>query len=86
MSNKITFLGIDVCKDMDELTSKLLCKKECTGMNEGQLAAYKMGVKNTLSLLRSTLDTGDTHVVVNMAGLDEVTEFDVEELMKKLAE
>lgn len=86
MSKEITFLGIDVCKDMDELTNKLLCKKECTGMNEGQLAAYKMGVKNTLSLLRSTLDTGDTHVVVNMAGLDEVTEFNIEELMEKLAE
>ncbi len=86
MSKEIIFLGMDVCKDMDELTSKLLCKKECAGMNEGQLAAYKMGIKNTLSLLRSTLDTGDTHVVVNIAGLDEVTEFDVEELMKKLAE
>nr|DAH39588.1 MAG TPA: hypothetical protein [Caudoviricetes sp.] len=86
MSKEITFLGMDVCKDMDEFASKLLCKKECVGMNEGQLAAYKMGIKNTLSLLRSTLDTGDTHAVVNISGLDEVTEFNIEELMKKLAE
>lgn len=86
MNKEIIFLGMDVCKDMDELTSKLLCKKECAGMNEGQLAAYKMGVKNTLSLLRSTLDTDDTHVVVNIAGLDGVEEFYIEELMKKLAE
>lgn len=86
MNKDIIFLGMDICKEMDEITSNLLCKKECDGMNEGQLAAYKMGIKNTLSLLRSTVKTDDNHPVVNIIGLNDVEEFDLNELMKKLSE
>lgn len=86
MNKDIIFLGMDICKEMDEITSKLLCKKECDGMNESQLAAYKMGIKNTLSVLRSTVKTDDNHPVVNIIGLNDVEEFDSNELMKKLSE
>lgn len=82
----IIFLGMDICKEMDEITSQLLCKKECDGMNDSQLAAYKMGIKNTLSLLRSTIETDDNHLVINIIGLNDVEEFYVEDLMKKLSE
>lgn len=82
----IIFLGMDICKEMDEITSQLLCKKECDGMNDSQLAAYKMGIKNTLSLLRSTIETDDSHPVINIIGLNDVEEFYVEDLMKKLSE
>lgn len=68
----IIFLGMDICKEMDEITSQLLCKKECNGMNDGQLAAYKMGIKNTLSLLRSTVETDNNHPVINMIELNDV--------------
>lgn len=82
----IVFLGMDICKEMDEITSQLLCKKECDGMNDGQLAAYKMGIKNTLSLLRSTVETDDSHLIINIIGLNDVEEFYIEDLMKKLDE
>ncbi len=82
----IVFLGMDICKEMDEITSQLLCKKECDGMNDSQLAAYKMGIKNTLSLLRSTIETDDSHPVINIIGLNDIEEFYVEDLMKKLSE
>lgn len=82
----IIFLGMDICKEMDEITSQLLCKKECDGMNDSQLAAYKMGIKNTLSLLRSTIETDDSHPVINIIGLNDVEEFYIEDLMKKLDE
>lgn len=82
----IIFLGMDICKEMDKITSQLLCKKECDGMNDSQLAAYKMGIKNTLSLLRSTIETDDNHLVINIIGLNDVEEFYVEDLMKKLSE
>lgn len=82
----IIFLGMDICKEMDEITSQLLCKKECDGMNDSQLAAYKMGIKNTLSLLCSTIETDDNHLVINIIGLNDVEEFYVEDLMKKLSE
>lgn len=86
MNKDIIFLGMDICKEMDEITSKLLCKKECDGMNEGQLAAYKMGIKNTLSLLSSIVKTDDNHPVVNIIGLNDIEEFDLNELTKKLSE
>lgn len=82
----IVFLGMDICKEMDEITSQLLCKKECYGMNDGQLAAYKMGIKNTLSLLRSTVETDDSHLIINIIGLNDVEEFYIEDLIKKLDE
>ena len=82
----IVFLGMDICKEMDDITSQLLCKKECDGMNDGQLAAYKMGIKNTLSLLRSTVETDDSHLIINIIGLNDVEEFYIEDLMKKLDE
>lgn len=82
----IVFLGMDICKEMDEITSQLLCKKECDGMNDGQLAAYKMGIKNTLSLLRSTVETDDSHLIINIIGLNDVEEFYIEDLIKKLDE
>lgn len=82
----IVFLGMDICKEMDELTNQLLCKKECNGMNDGQLAAYKMGIKNTLSLLRVTVETDNSHPVINIIGLNEAEEFYIEDLMKKLDE
>ncbi len=82
----IIFLGMDICKEMDEIANQLLCKKECDGMNDGQLTAYKMGIKNTLSLLRSTIETDDNHPVINIIGLNDVEEFYVEDLMKKLSE
>lgn len=82
----IIFLGMDIYKEMDEITSQLLCKKECDGMNDSQLAAYKMGIKNTLSLLRSTIETDDSHPVINIIGLNDVEEFYIEDLMKKLDE
>lgn len=82
----IIFLGMDICKEMDEITSQLLCKKECDGMNDSQLTAYKMGIKNTLSLLRSTIETDDNHPVINIIGLNDVEEFYIEDLMKKLDE
>ena len=82
----IIFLGMDICKEMDKITSQLLCKKECDGMNDGQLAAYKMGIKNTLSLLHSIVETDNNHPVINIIGLNDVEEFNIEGLMKKLFE
>lgn len=82
----IVFLGMDICKEMDEITSQLLCKKECDGMNDCQLAAYKMGIKNTLSLLRSAVETDDSHLIINIIGLNDVEEFYIEDLIKKLDE
>lgn len=82
----IIFLGMDICKEMSEITSQLLCKNECDGMNDDQLAAYKMGIKNTLSLLHSTIETDNNHAVINIIGLNDVEEFYIEDLMKELFE
>lgn len=85
MNEEIMFLGMDICKEIDILTNQLLCKRECTGMNEGELAAYKMGIKNTLSLLQSTVEVGTSHTVVNITGLDDTEELDLESLVQKLS-
>lgn len=85
MNEEIMFLGMDICKEMDIFTNQLLCKRECTGMNEGELAAYKMGIKNTLSLLQSTVEVGTSHTVVNIVGLDDTEELDLESLVQKLS-
>lgn len=82
----IIFLGMDICKEMGKITSQLLCKNECDGMNDDQLAAYKMGIKNALSLLHSTIETDNNHAVINIIGLNDVEEFYIEDLMKELFE
>lgn len=86
MSEKdIIFLGMDIYKGTESFINSMLFKKECEGMNEGQLAAYKMGVSNALSLLKTILEVdGDSVVIVNIPGAEDIEEFDLDDLTRRL--
>ena len=76
--NELIFNGMDI---PDEVV-KLLKKVEnaiCCEMNESEKIAFKLGVGNTLSILRTLLEM-DEEPVVHIPGLKEIEEMDIAEL------
>lgn len=76
--SELYFLGADIIVETTNLLN--LTSDICTnGMNENELKAYKMGIKNTLSALKSIIEESDLPVI-NMAGLEIQTELSIEDL------
>lgn len=76
--NELYFLGMDIVEETKTLVD--FTEITCTnGMTENELAAYKMGIKNTISALKSVLNDNDL-LVININGLEIPTELSIEEL------
>ena len=76
--NELYFLGMDIVEETKTLVD--FTEITCTnGMAENELAAYSMGVKNTISALKSVLNDNDLPVI-NINGLEIPTELSIEEL------
>lgn len=83
--NELLFVGMDIVKEVENIVGTTM--SACTnGMTEHELAAYKCGVLNTVSILRGIIDSvdGDRDVVVNINELDMQQEFDFEDLINYL--
>lgn len=79
--NELYFLGMDIVEETRNISkfSEIICTD---GMTESELKAYRMGIENTLSALKTSLETESNIVVVNIEGLDAPTELTVDELQE----
>ena len=76
--NELYFIGMDIIEEVKTLSD--FTTITCTdGMTDNELNAYKLGIKNTLSALKTLLNE-DNMPVVNIAGLDIATELTIDEL------
>lgn len=76
--NELYFLGMDVIEEVKSLMN--LSTVVCTdGMTENELAAYQMGVANTLSALKALIRE-DEIPVVDVGGLEIPTELSIDDL------
>lgn len=76
--NELYFLGMDIIEEVKALSD--IATITCTnGMTDSELDAYKLGVKNTISALKTILND-DGMPVVNIVGLDIATELTIDEL------
>lgn len=72
------FIGIDIVEETKTLVDFTI--STCTnGMTDGELMAYKLGIKNTVSALKAVL-TDEDMIAVNIPGLDIPTELDIYEI------
>ena len=78
--NELYFLGVDIIEETKNLMrlTDVICTE---GMSESELAAYKMGVKNVMSVLATVIEENDIPVV-NISGLDIATELTIDELQE----
>jgi hypothetical protein len=79
--NELYFLGMDIVEETRNIIkfSEIICTD---GMTESELKAYQMGIENTLSALKVSLETEDNLVAINIEGLDAPTELTVDELQE----
>lgn len=76
--NELYFLGMDVPEETKYMID--LATITCTdSMTDSELKAYKMGVENTISALKSILEN-DGVPVININGLEAPTELSIDEL------
>ncbi len=76
--NELYFLGMDVPEETKNMIN--LASIACTdGMADSELKAYKMGIENTISALKSILEN-DGIPVININGLETPTELSIDEL------
>ena len=76
--NELYFLGMDIVEEIKNMIniSTIICTND---MTENELKAYKLGVKNVLSALKSVVQD-DNMLVVNIKGLEIPTELSIDEL------
>ena len=76
--NELYFIGMDITEETKTLVD--FTTITCTdGMTDSELQAYKLGVKNTISALKSIL-SNDGLVAINIPGLDVQTELSVDDV------
>ena len=76
--NELYFLGMDIVEEVKSMVNATMFV--CTdGMEENELRAYKMGVKNVLSAL-DTMVYDSELPVININGMDIPTEFSIDEV------
>ena len=77
--NELYFIGMDIMEETKMLVD--LSASICTdGMTENELKAYNLGVKNTLSALKETLESRNNEFIVNIPGIEIQEEFDITDL------
>lgn len=76
--NELYFLGMDIAEETKNLMK--ITTIACTdGMTESELKAYKLGVENTISALKTVMEE-DEVAVVNINGFEIPTELSIDEL------
>lgn len=77
--NELYFLGMDIVEETKTLVD--FTTITCTnGMTEDELKAYKLGVTNTISALKSVIGHENDMVVINIEGLEIPTELSIDEV------
>lgn len=80
--NELIFVGMDIAEEVKFVSSDLF-NRITDGMTDGERRAYKLGITNTISVLRGLLNCGDG-VVVNVPELEEAMEFTYDDLERYL--
>ena len=76
--NELYFIGMDIVEETKSLVD--LTTITCTdGMTENELMAYKLGIKNTISALKTVLTDAEM-MAINIQGLDIPTELSIDEV------
>lgn len=92
---EVILVGVDIYDFVKGLCEQFL--GESPTMTDGEKKAYKLGIKNTLSLLEQTLNEAivesecvndiDKYIAVHIPGLKIMEKFDsVEEILDKMME
>jgi hypothetical protein len=77
--NELYFLGMDIAEETKTLVD--FTTITCTnGMTENELKAYKLGITNTISALKSVIEHEYGIAVVNIEGLELPTELSIDEV------
>ena len=76
--NELLFNGMDIPKEVSKLL-KTVENQVCNGMNESEKTAFKLGVGNTMAILRTLLEM-DEEPVVHIPNLVGIVEMGIEEL------
>lgn len=80
----ILLTGMDIPKEVGLLLHAVEAST-VNGMTTSEYKAYKMGVENTLSAIKTILDQDD-HVVFHLEGHDCIEEFDIDGLIEIVEE
>jgi hypothetical protein len=78
--NELLFNAMNIPNEV----KKVLDKTEdsvCNGMTDSEKKAYRLGVSNTLSIMRSLLEL-DEEPTIHVPSIQEIVEMDIEELEK----
>jgi hypothetical protein len=76
--NELYFMGMDIVEETKTLVD--FTTITCTnGMTDNELRAYKLGITNTISALKSVVRDNNM-TVVNIDGLEIPTELSIDEL------
>lgn len=78
--DEIIFCGVDMPAKVEEISTRL-ANKLVHDMNDNEFRAYKLGVMNTISVLRGIVDD-DLVMFVHIPDLDYEKEFTFDELEK----
>ena len=82
--NSLYFIGMDIAEETKSIVSSAE-SKITNGMKESELKAYRLGVANTISVLKAILEPSiENEFVLNINGIETPTEFDNDELMDRL--
>ena len=80
----ILLTGMDIPKEVGHWLHSVEVST-VNGMSASERKAYKMGVENTLSAMKSLLNQ-DEHIVFHLKNHDCIEEFDLDELIEFIEE
>jgi hypothetical protein len=83
ISRDLLFTGMNITREARKILNGFT--NVTTGMNDGELRAYEMGVKNALSVVKMLCEE-DEHIVFHLEGHDRMEEFDLNELIEIVEE
>lgn len=76
--DELIFTGVDIPEKVKEINTQVT-SRVVSVMEENEARAYKLGVMNTLSVLRGLVDS-DCTAVVHIPDLEDEVEFTFDEL------
>ena len=79
----IFFTGMDVPRQAKQILNGFT--NVTVGMDDGELRAYEIGVRNALNVVKMLLKD-DEHIVFHIQGYDVIEEFDLDELIEIVEE
>ena len=79
--NELLFNAMDIPSEVTKLL-KTVENQICNEMNESEKTAFKLGVGNTMAILRTLLEM-DEEPVVHVSGLKHIEEMDIAELEER---